>query len=671
MREGDIRECIKQAVHELLPLALEKEVKVEAVRIQPPGAPLYFEASQIEQVLINLLDNACKFTPSGGSIEVTAGPYFWERRFLKGGTGPANRRGISDPSPNSYRIDIKDTGPGVPPDHAARIFEEYTSYAGARDRSGGGLGLAICRLILSRHNGQIWVDSHENGAVFSFVLPYKRGSQGNVSSSRSLRVGENMNSGVVRKTILVGEDDREVRNYLEVTLRCRGYDVKSAPDGEGVLNYLRSGGPVSAVLLDIIMPNKDGFETLREVREMNASLPVIMLSGMATPLNIVQAMKSGATDFLAKPVSHEDLSRMIQRATEAPEPPQSAPPTGDDDMFFGVGVRMQALRLSVPKVAASDVPVLIQGETGTGKAVLARQVHLQSSRADRPFVKLNCGAVPADLMESELFGYERGAFTGAFQRKPGVFELADGGTILLDEIGDMDLKLQVKLLQVLQDHEFRRLGGRETVRVDVRVLAATHRDLFDAIHANRFREDLYYRLNVLTLTLPPLRERKEDIIGMAEFFIRRHSSREVPPVVLTPRLKEVFLAYDWPGNIRQLENIVRKLMVLRDPDFIIGELDAMRLRHSHVTTAEAAPQPEAPRPDFHPKASPTGPGSILERVTFAKQEAEAAAILDALNATRWNRKQAAARLNIDYKALLYKMKKLSMDDRAARASSIV
>lgn len=482
-----------------------------------------------------------------------------------------------------------------------------------------------------------------------------------------------MTTGVMRKTILVGEDDREVRNYLEVTLRCRGYDVKSAADGEGVLDYLRSGSPVSAVLLDIIMPNKDGFETLREVREMNAKLPVIMLSSMSTPLNVVQAMKIGATDFLAKPVSHEDLGRMIQQATESAAVESAEPRQGDmsadDDMFYGASSNMRMLRSSVPRVAASDVPLLINGETGTGKAVLARQVHMLSARADRPFIKLNCGAVPADLMESELFGYERGAFTGAFQRKPGVFELADGGTILLDEIGDMDLQLQVKLLQVLQDHEFRRLGGREVVRVDVRVIAATHRDLIDAIHANRFREDLYYRLNVLTLTLPPLRERKDDILGMAEYFIRRHSSREAPPMVLTPRLKDVFLAYDWPGNIRQLENIVRKLMVLRDPDIIIHELELMRARHERY---HSPTQPEeAPKLDFKRKATGNEPGSILAKVSRAKQEAEAEAILEALNATRWNRKQAAQRLNIDYKALLYKMKKLAMDDRSGKVPSAV
>ncbi len=480
-----------------------------------------------------------------------------------------------------------------------------------------------------------------------------------------------LDSGVMRKTILIGEDDGEVRNYLEVTLRCRGYDVQSAADGDAVLRYLRTGRPVSAVLLDIIMPNKDGFETLREIRETHTDLPVVMLSSMFSPLNVVQAMKYGATDFLPKPVGHEDLGRMIRQVTEGPGSPSlpasASAPDVDEDMFFGANPRMRALRASLPKVAASDVPILIQGETGTGKEVLARQIHALSQRADKPFFKLNCAAVPSDLMESELFGYERGAFTGAFQRKPGVFELADGGTILLDEIGDMDIQLQAKLLQVLQDHEFRRVGGRETIRVDVRVIAATHRDLFEAIHNHKFREDLYYRLNVLTLTLPPLRERPEDILGIVEFLIRRHASREVPPIALPPRLKDAFLAFDWPGNIRQMENVVRKLMVLRDPDVIMNELTTLRVRRQECLRPTQPMLEE--KSSFQIKSTGSDLASILDQVTRVKEEAEAAAILEALQETRWNRKQAAVRLNIDYKALLYKMKKLSMDQRSGKLAT--
>ncbi len=466
-----------------------------------------------------------------------------------------------------------------------------------------------------------------------------------------------MNSGVTRRTILVGEDDAEVRDYLAVTLRCHGYDVQMAVDGEGVVSHLYAGRPASLVLLDIMMPNKDGWETLRDIRNINLDVPVIMLSGMSSPPNIVQAIKGGAIDFLVKPVNHEDLGRAIEKALagrdESREAEQAEALESGDGLFFGKNSAMCALKASLAKVAASDVPVLIQGETGTGKEVLGRQVHALSPRAGKPFVKLNCAAVPSELIEAELFGYERGAFTGAFQKKPGLFELADGGTILLDEIGDMDLRLQAKLLHVLQDQEFRRVGGSDAVRVDVRVIAATHRDLLQSIHDRTFREDLYYRLNIVTLMLPALRERKEDIGSLATFLINRHSPPGAPPVLLPESLQAAFAVFSWPGNVRQLENVVRKLIVLRDPELIIRELG--------MTAGSDASEPGM---RLLRKKPATEPGSVLHEASRAKVEAEVQAILDALNRSRWNRKQAAALLNIEYKALLYKMKKLSIEDRA-------
>ena len=478
-----------------------------------------------------------------------------------------------------------------------------------------------------------------------------------------------MNTGVTRKTILVAEDDAEERHYLGVTLRCRGYDVQLAIDGQEVVSHLGAGRPASVVLLDIMMPNKDGWETLRDIRSMSIDMPVIMLSGISSPQNIVQAIKRGATDFLAKPVNHEDLGRAIEQAlrsrgeqNEAEQDPLRGLGKG---MFFGKNPTMNALMRYLPKVAASDVPVLIQGETGTGKEVLARQLHALSHRAGKPFVKLNCAAVPSELIESELFGYERGAFTGAFQKKPGLFELADGGTILLDEIGDMDIRLQAKLLQVLQDQEFRRVGGTEIVRVQVRVIAATHRDLLEAIRTGRFREDLYYRLNIFTLVLPSLRQRKDDILSLAEFLMNRHSSPDAPPVARTPGLQAAFLSFAWPGNVRQLENIVRKLMVLRDPDVIVAELERMGTGQG---SEEAAGSLNGKTKLPCNKAGAVEPRSVLEEVSRTKEEAEAGAILEALRLSRWNRKQAAALLNIDYKALLYKMKKLSIEDRASNIS---
>ncbi|HTP33573.1 MAG TPA: sigma-54 dependent transcriptional regulator [Candidatus Acidoferrales bacterium] len=465
------------------------------------------------------------------------------------------------------------------------------------------------------------------------------------------------------RTILVGEDEMEVRGYLEMALKCLGYSVELAQDGDEVLSCLESSrSEIAAVLLDIMMPNRDGIDTLREIHRIDPTLPVIIVSGAASTLNVVTAMKTGATDFLCKPVAHDDLRKAVTRALEmrgvnyVPPARSAAPVTRT---FLGTNPRMQEIHALVGQIGWSEAPVLIQGETGTGKEIIARELHAQSPRARKPFLKLNCAALPSELVESELFGYERGAFTGAFQKKAGMFELADGGTILLDEIGDMDVRLQAKLLQVLQDQEFQRIGGKETIKVDVRVMAATHRDLEKAIADRTFREDLYYRLNVINLVLPPLHERSEDIVPMAEFLMKKHSVQGVAMPAITMDLKHAMMTYHWPGNVRELENFVRKFLILRDTEMLTRELHAKATRKPLRAAAAIV--------DSHAAAATAVPvatsAPILEQVTKAKQQAETDAILAALNSTRWNRKQAAALLKIDYKALLYKMKKLGVEDR--------
>ena len=460
-----------------------------------------------------------------------------------------------------------------------------------------------------------------------------------------------------RYTILVGDDEFEIREYLGMALKCLGFSVELAGDGDEVLSILNSGdAEISAVLLDVMMPNRDGLETLREIRRIKPSLPVIVVSGAVSPMDVVKAMKLGATDFLCKPVAHEDLEKSLTRALEmkCPDaPPALRKSTQFKKAFLGRNPRMKEIYALVGQIGWSEAPVLIQGETGTGKEVIARELHSQSPRANRPFLKLNCAALPSELVESELFGYERGAFTGAFQKKAGMFELADGGTILLDEIGDMDVRLQAKLLQVLQDREFQRIGGRETVKVDVRVMAATHCDLEAAIGEHSFREDLYYRLNVINLVLPPLRERPEDILPLAEFLMAKHCPPGVPIPAIAPELANAMLAYGWPGNVRQLENMVRRFLILRDAETLAHELRtaARKADTSAHLTVLAKPRAEA-------VAAP-----VLQQVTKARQQAETDAILTALNSTRWNRKRAAELLEIDYKALLYKMKKLGVEDQ--------
>jgi two-component system response regulator AtoC len=460
--------------------------------------------------------------------------------------------------------------------------------------------------------------------------------------------------------ILVAEDDREVRDFLGVALRCLGYHVEMARDGVEALDCLLSGSEsVAAVLLDSIMPNRDGIETLREIRRLYPELPVIMMSDTPSPLQIVSAMKNGASDFLCKPVSPEGLGKAITAALDVKTLEWLRPTRGTASTtgsFSGRSPRMAAVLAILPQVGWSEEPVLIQGETGSGKEVIARELHANSPRAKKAFLKLNCAALPSELVESELFGYERGAFTGAFQRKPGMFELANGGTILLDEIGDMDVRLQAKLLQVLQDHEFQRIGGKDTIKVDVRVLAATHRDLESSIRERDFREDLYYRLNVVNLQVPALRERKEDIVALAEFLLEKHCHGAVPPRI-TVELRTAMLAWHWPGNVRELENFARKLIIFQDPAAAARDLQDRVTRKAGSASPLPQPQPAA-----------AGPLPILEQVTQAKRVAEADAILTALNATRWNRKEAAMLLQIDYKALLYKMKKLGIDEKPGNAA---
>jgi two-component system response regulator AtoC len=460
------------------------------------------------------------------------------------------------------------------------------------------------------------------------------------------------------KTVLLGEDEPEVRSYLEMALRCNGFSVATAENGEEVLDSLRKvERPVSAVLLDIVMPEKDGLETLREIRRTNADLPVIIISGECSPPRVMEAMRSGATDFLGKPVTHEELTRTLRRVlSDGPSLPVRPVQTSrakSSSAFFMGGCRSKDLEALLLRVGPADVPVLIYGETGTGKEVFARQLHMHSPRASAAFVKLNCAALPSELVESELFGYERGAFTGAFQKKPGMFEIADGGTLMLDEIGDMDFKLQAKLLQVLQDQEFRRIGGKETIRVNVRVIAATHRSLEQAIAAGQFREDLYYRLNVVPIQIPALRHSRDIVIRLAEFLLEKHARPGAPAPRLTPALCEVLLAHDWPGNVRELENVMRRFIVFGDPQLIIDDL---RFRTRMRAMGSALP-PSTARTSR--TVNPETPA--LEEVNRARQTAETQVIVDALQTTRWNRKKAAAVLKIDYKALLYKMKKLNIE----------
>jgi two-component system response regulator AtoC len=471
-------------------------------------------------------------------------------------------------------------------------------------------------------------------------------------------------------TVLVIEDDDAARTALAGFLGSAGYRVREAASGAEAFAAL-AGGAADAVLLDLIMPEPDGFEVLRRLRERDPRLPVIVLSALCDAEDVVRAMKLGATDYLPKPFDPAELDLVLRRALagsarRVPEAPARAVPEPDaaepDGLLPVLSGAMDRVWELVERIADTDVPVLLVGESGVGKDVIARRIHASSRRADRPFVKINCAALPGELLESELFGHEKGAFTGAYAEKPGKFELAHEGTIFLDEIGEMDPRLQAKLLQVLQDEEFYRVGGKRPVRVDSRVVTATNRNLELAIRQGTFREDLFYRLNVVTIRVPPLRERKEEIGPLVRHFVEKYRRRyrggieEIPPEVM-----ERFHAYDWPGNVRELENLVRRLVVLRDPAMVLGELAAARAALPGGAQNTAA---NTVRPDgvaaLHAGLPDDAP--LKEVARRAARIAEREAILRALMRTGWNKRKAAKRLQVSYKALLYKIRDCGIVD---------
>jgi len=378
-----------------------------------------------------------------------------------------------------------------------------------------------------------------------------------------------MTGGQDRIRVLVVDDDQAVRQALSRTLEKAGYDVVLAEDGQAGLNRLREGA-IHILLADLKMPMLSGQELLRAAKAIAPDVEVILITGHGTVEDAVEAMKEGAYDFITKPFKRVQLEKTIKKAAEKQAlvfqnralQERLEELQGAGQIIGGSPAMLRTLEL-VNQVAASTATVLIQGESGTGKELIANALHHGSPRRDRPFIKVNCAALPETLLESELFGYERGAFTGAVARKEGRFELADGGTLFMDEIGDLSPATQAKLLRVLQEGEFERLGGTRTLRVDIRLVAATNADLARLVQEKRFREDLFYRLNVITVQIPPLRERMEDIPLLAQHFLRRFAAKNAKSITgYTDEAMDLLQTYDWPGNVRELENVIERAVVL-------------------------------------------------------------------------------------------------------------
>jgi DNA-binding NtrC family response regulator len=449
---------------------------------------------------------------------------------------------------------------------------------------------------------------------------------------------------VTKKTILVVDDEENLRRVMQVQLQQSGYDVATAASGDEALARL-AAVPVDLVLTDLKMPGMSGLQLLKRIRAEYPEVIVIMITAFGTVETAVEAMRSGAYDYVVKPVNLEELKLVLSRALEhlgLLEEIRTLRASLDEKYGFehilGRSKKLLHVLDMASRAAQTDSTVLIRGETGTGKELLAKAIHFNSHRRGKPFVTINCGAIPKDLLESELFGHVKGSFTGALAHKKGRAEAADGGTLFLDEIGELQLELQVKILRLIQQGEIEKVGAAEAETVDVRIVAATHRNLQAMVEDGTFREDLYYRLAVIPLDLPPLRERAEDVPELVEHFLVKTKTRNGRQnLTLPPSLLPYFSAYRWPGNIRELENVIERLVVLtRSDEITLSDLPDFLRRER--------PTPEVLQLDLPPQ------GISLEAV-------EKELILRALVKADWNQTQAARYLDLSRKTLIYRMEK--------------
>ena len=455
-------------------------------------------------------------------------------------------------------------------------------------------------------------------------------------------------------SVLVADDETNVRRVLVAMLKRAGYTVHPACDGNEAMAVLRLHS-VHAVVTDLKMPGLDGMGLLQHVNETYPDLPVIIITAHGTVETAVQALKLGAFDYVTKPFEKDNLRGIVEKAVRTRVLSLAevhADPKTFRKHLIGQSPAMQTVFNIIDRVAATPSTVLITGESGTGKELVAKAVHAGSDRVDNPFIKINCAAIPRELIESELFGHERGAFTGAVESKPGRFELADTGTLFLDEIGEIPIEMQVKLLRAIQEQEFERVGGISTIRVDVRLIAATNRELAKEIQNGNFREDLFYRLNVVPIELPPLRERPDDIPPLTEHFITKYNERLQKQVAgFTDDALQAMVRYPWPGNIRELENVIERTILFCDGD----EIDVEDLP-PEVCSSPGAP-PALPIPALHLPPPSSGLKDLVRETTSVLEKQY---ITKALEETGGNVTRAAALLKISRKSLQNKMKEFGL-----------
>ncbi len=480
--------------------------------------------------------------------------------------------------------------------------------------------------------------------------------------------------------VLLVDDDPVFTQFTQNILTEKGMKVMTAFNKVEGLELFEKNRP-SCIILDIFLPDGSGVDLIKPIRAEGGNTPIIMVSGQSEVDEVVRAMKDGANDYIKKPFRGEELLLKIEMVLEAnqarwelEELKTKVRAEEEYKLLFSLSDRMHKVQSMVDQVANTDITILITGESGTGKELVAKALHKSSDRADSPFIKVNCAALPRELLESELFGFEKGAFTGAHRRKYGRFEMAQNGTVFLDEISEMHLDLQSKLLHVLQEKQFYRIGGEREVKVNCRVLTATNRVLEDLVEDGRFRRDLFYRINVVNIHIPALRERKEDIPLLADYFLKRYAEMyNRRDAAISSRLLEMFLAYEWPGNVRELENYVKRFIILGNESQLITEFQRKRenglairvMQNQEMTGAD--PGHRSPR-----KPAKNGNGedpliapektTLKEVAKIAQRKAEREMIERVLHQTRWNRRKAAQILDISYKALLYKIKECGLNE---------
>jgi DNA-binding NtrC family response regulator len=466
-----------------------------------------------------------------------------------------------------------------------------------------------------------------------------------------------------RKQILVVDDEPNLRRVLAAQLVRDGYDVHAAEDGEEGLRLLEENH-IDLVITDLRMPKVDGMELLRRALAMDGELPVVMITAHGTVDNAVEALKTGAFDYLTKPFDQAEVRAIVKKALRARDLAQVEASRPDRAVsvarhgIIGESPAIVAVQEVLDRVADTPTTVLVTGESGTGKELVARALHEGSSRRERPFIKVTCAAVPAELIDSELFGYEKGAFASAIASKPGRFELANGGTLFLDEIGAVPLDVQVRLLRALQESAFERVGGIKTIHVDVRVVAATHDDLKKEVAAGHFREDLLYRLNVVPIRLPPLRERDADALLLARHFVEKFGARLGKRLEgLEPDAERALSSYPWPGNIRELENVIERAVLFCDAAKVRSSDLPPELRGDKSTAVDKA------------ATTPMPGDGLKEQVKAATIRLERELIVHALDQTRGNVTHAARLLKISRKGLQLKMKELGLRERDERSDA--